>query len=176
MKLLMENWRAYTLLEGVKDNPKETEKFLDLLSQEKDQQVVDTYTQKLTTDPDVQKAVADLEKMLSDVTAEADAELEENLEDLSLQAGVTALNIKDKIEKYLDSNPVGRRLAQYGAPMLALAVASMTLAGAAGGGVINPSKGMKLALDLATGPLTGAELAQAAIEFGSEAITEKRNQ
>ena len=60
MKLLMESWRAYAFLEGVKYNPKEAEKFLDLLSQEKNQQVVDTYTQKLETDPDVQRVVADL--------------------------------------------------------------------------------------------------------------------
>ena len=118
MRLLMESWRAYTLLEGVKDNQKETERFLDLLSQEKNQQVVDTYIQKLETDPDVQRVVADLQKMLSDVADEADAELEENLEDLSLQAGVTALNIKDKVEKYLDSNPVGRRIKQYGPALL----------------------------------------------------------
>ena len=176
MRLLMENWRSYVLLEGVKNNEEEAEKFINLLSQEEDEQVVDTYTQKLETDPDVQRVVADLEKMFSDVTEEANAELEENLEDLSLQAGVTALNVQNKIEKYLQANPVGRRLAQYGAPLLGLAVASMTLAGTAGGGVINPSKGMKLAMDLATGPLTGAELAKAAIEFAAEGINEKRNQ
>ena len=114
MRLLMENWRSYVLLEGVKNNEEEAEKFINLLSQEEDEQVVDTYTQKLETDPDVQRVVADLEKMFSDVTEEANAELEENLEDLSLQAGVTALNVQNKIEKYLQANPVGRRLAQYG--------------------------------------------------------------
>ena len=175
MKLLMESWRAYALLEGVKDNPKEAEKFLDLLSQEKNQQVVDTYTQKLETDPDVQRVVADLQKMLSDITDEADAELEENLEYLSLQASVTALNIKDKAEKYFQTNSTGRRLAQYGAPLVGLAIGYLALTGAGQTGG-NPSKGIKLAMDLASGPLTGNELAQAVVDLGSEAITEKRNQ
>ena len=173
MKLLMESWRAYALLEGVKDNPKEAEKFLDLLSQEKNQQVVDTYTQKLETDPDVQRVVADLQKMLSDVADEADAELEENLEDLSLQAGVTALNIKDKVEKYLDSNPVGRRIKQYGPALLGLAIASLAITGA---GEADPTGGMKLAAKIASKPLTADGIAQAAVELGSETITEKRNQ
>ena len=173
MRLLMESWRAYTLLEGVKDNPKETERFLDLLSQEKNQQVVDTYIQKLETDPDVQRVVADLQKMLSDVADEADAELEENLEDLSLQAGVTALNIKDKVEKYLDSNPVGRRIKQYGPALLGLAIASLAIAGA---GDADPTGGMKAAAKIASKPLTADGIAQAAVEIGSEAITEKRNQ
>jgi hypothetical protein len=169
----MESWRAYTLLEGVKDNPKETEKFLDLLSQEKNQQVVNTYTQKLETDPDVQRVVADLQKMLSDVTDEADAELEENLEDLSLQAGVTVLNIKDKVEKYLDSNPVGRRIKQYGPALLGLGIASLAITGV---GEADPTGGMKLAAKIASKPLTADGIAQAAVELGSEAITEKRNQ
>tara|TARA_R100000008_G_C3569971_1_gene161463 strand:- start:52 stop:582 length:531 start_codon:yes stop_codon:yes gene_type:complete len=176
MRLLMESWRSYILLEGVKNNEEEAEKFINLLSQEEDEQVVDTYTEKLETDPDVQRVVADLEKMFSDVTEEANAELEENLEDLSLQAGVTVLNVQNKIEKYIQTNPVGRRLARYGAPLIGLAVASITLGGVAGGGVTNPSKGMRLAMDLATGPLTGNELAQAAIEFAAEGINEKRNQ
>ena len=176
MRLLMENWRSYILLEGVKNNEEEAEKFISLLSQEENEQVVDTYTQKLETDPDVQRVVADLEKMFSDVTEEANAELEENLEDLSLQAGVTALNIQNKIEKYLKNNPVGRRLTQYGAPLIGLAVAAMTLGGVAGGGVVNPTKGMKLAMDIATGPLTGNELTQAAMEFAAEAMNEKQSQ
>ena len=174
MRLLMESWRAYTLLEGVKDNPKETEKFLDLLSQEKNQQVVDTYTQKLETDPDVQRVVADLQKMLSDVTDEADAELEENLEDLPLQAGVTALNIKDKVEKYLDSNPVGRRIKQYGPALLGLGLGFIAIE-AVGAGQ-DPTGGIKLASKIASKPLTADGIAQAAVEIGSEAITEKRNQ
>ena len=173
MKLLMESWRAYALLEGVKDNPKEAEKFLDLLSQEKNQQVVDTYTQKLETDPDVQRVVADLQKMLSDVTDEADAELEENLDDLSLQAGVTVLNIKDKVEKYLDSNPVGRRIKQYGPALLGLGIASLAITGV---GEADPTGGMKLAAKIASKPLTADGIAQAAVELGSETITEKRNQ
>ncbi len=171
MKLIMEGWRSLVLIEGVKDNPEEAEKFLDSLSQEKDQQVVDTYTQKLTTDPDVQKVVADLEKMFADVTD--DAELEENLEDLSLQAGVAALNIKDKVEEYLNSNPVGRRIKQYGPALLGLGMASLAIAGA---GDADPTGGMKLAAKISSKPLTADSIAQAAVELGGDSLTEKQNQ
>ena len=173
MKLLIEGWRGYLLFEGVKNDPDEAEKFLGLLSQEKDQKVVDTYTQKIETDPDVQRVVADLQKMFSDVTDEANAELEENLEDLSLQAGVTVLNIKDKVEKYLDSNPVGRRIKQYGPALLGLGIASLAIAGVEGA---DPTGGMKIAAKIASKPLTADAIAQAAVELGSEALTEKRNQ
>jgi len=173
MKLLMEEWRKYVLLEGVKDDPKEAEKFLDLLSQEQDQQVVDTYAEKIKTDRAVQSVVADLEKMFADVSKEAEAELEENLEDLSLQAGVTALNLKNKIDTYLESTPVGRRIKQYGPALVGLGIASLALAGA---GEADPTGGLKLASKLASKPLTSDSLAQTAIEIGSDALTEKQNQ
>ena len=170
MKLIMEGWRSLVLIEGVKDNPKEAEKFLNLLSQE-EEGIVNTYAQRLEDDPDVQGVVADLQKMFADVTD--DAELEENLEDLSLQAGVAALNIKDKVEKYLNSNPVGRRIKQYGPALLGLGVASLAIAGA---GDADPTGGMKLAAKIASKPLTADSIAQAAVELGGDSLTEKQNQ
>ncbi len=170
MKLIMEGWRSLVLIEGVKDNPKEAEKFLNLLSQE-EEGVVNTYAQRLEDDPDVRRVVADLEKMFADVTD--DAELEENLEDLSLQAGVAALNIKDKVEEYLNSNPVGRRIKQYGPALLGLGMASLAIAGA---GDADPTGGMKLAAKISSKPLTADSIAQAAVELGGDSLTEKQNQ
>ena len=131
MKLLMEGWRSYLLLEGVKDDTAQAEELLTNLSQEKDPTKVKNVQQQIAADPDVRKVMdaikAFVEEAHADSVEEGIQDAYDQMADTAKTGVVSALTVKDKADAFLTGTPEGQLLTRAGPALIALATAGLAV-------------------------------------------------
>ena len=196
MKLIMESWRAFRLVEEegpkFKENPQHTAALVDLVANEEDPQKQKKVLLKLAQDKDVAAAMAAVQELISTVSnnEETESDIEEGAIDAVKgayntigatvgQARTGDLSVQQKANDFLQNDPRGKQIAKFSPLLLALA-----FMGLVGTGVIPPEtitepgkqKALTNLVRASTGDSTAlaTSVAELAGDVIAEAIREER--
>jgi|TARA_R110000765_G_scaffold97907_1_gene183994 hypothetical protein len=171
MKLIMESWRAFRLVEEegpeYKEDPKDTLALLKALSTESDIQRKEKVIHQILADKDVAEVIEALGEMFQEITSEEDIEvdIDEGLDDLGRSIAGAGLNLTAKVEEFLSSSPAGRVLGTIAPPLLGLALGVLMIQGGDAS-----AAGLKTVGKLVSGAVTPETLGDAVMDLGAEAL------
>ena len=165
MSLIMENWRAFRLVENeapnFKEDPKDTVALVAKLATETDPGKKEAATRALALDKDVAPVAAALGELFQHLASEEIEEgIEQTYDDLTAAGSGIALDAASKISEFLESSQAGRILKKASGPLLGLALMAFVLQQPGESG--NVKKSAEAISQLITNPDVGEGLAGAA--------------
>jgi len=169
MKLIMESWRAFRLVEQqepkFKEDPQDTIALLSALATEPDKHKVEKVVQQIIADKDVEQVMSALEHMFQELTDtdEVEVDIAEDLDDLGRSVAAMGLGVTDKVDDFLSNTTAGRLLGKVAPPILGLAMGALMLQG----GEITPG-GLKTVSKLIAGGVNPESLGDAMADIGAE--------
>ena len=180
MSLIMENWRAFRLVEDAspnfKEDPKDTVALVAKLATETDPQKKEAVARTLALDKDIAPVADALGELFQHLAGEEIEEgVEQTYDDITASASGMGLDAASKISQFLDSSEAGRILKKATGPILGLALMGFTLQSPGEGGNLN--KSMNAIAELITNPNTVEGLAgatDAVMNVVAESLRERK--
>ena len=140
MKLIMERWQRFCLLENegeFKTDPKDTLALIDAITSERDDEKVKEVGAQIASDAEVAPVLDALEEFFSTLEQEEEERdekesdepqlAEAGLQDVGLAVTGLGLDITTKIEDFLNQTPAGRALKKAGPLVLGLALTAFMI-------------------------------------------------
>jgi hypothetical protein len=130
MRLLMESWRTYLLLENIKQDPEQAAELAQKMAAETDQTKVQSVQKQIAADADVKKVMDALAAFFEEA---GDEEISEGpLDDAGLALTQAGMGVAAKADEFLQNDPKGQLLAKAAPATLLLAILALPVAGMVG--------------------------------------------
>ena len=126
MKLVMESWRTYLLLENIKQDPEQAAELVQKMAAEKDQAKVQSVQKQIAADADVKKVMDALAAFFEEAGDEEVSEgLLDVLDDAGLALAQSGMGVTAKADDFLQNDPKGQLLAKTSPATLLLAIGAL---------------------------------------------------